>query len=68
MAADGMHNRYDTAYLFGAVCPARGVGAGMITPAANTERMNLHLEEISTQVETGAQAIKRHQEPIQGRH
>ena len=50
-------NRYDTAYLFGAVCPARGVGAGMITPAANTERINLHLEKISTQVETGAQAV-----------
>lgn len=41
-------NRRDTAYLFGAICPARGTGAGMITPAANTEGMNLHLAEIST--------------------
>jgi hypothetical protein len=34
-------NRHDNAYLFGAICPARGVGAAMITPAANTEMMNL---------------------------
>jgi DDE superfamily endonuclease len=47
-------NRHDTAYLFGAICPARGVGAAMITPAANTECMNLHLKEISTQVTPGA--------------
>ena len=47
-------NRHDTAYLFGAICPARGVGAAMITPAANTECMNLHLDEISTQVTPGA--------------
>jgi hypothetical protein len=40
-------NRHDTGRLFGAICPARGVGAAMITPAANTECMNLHLAEIS---------------------
>jgi transposase len=47
-------NRHDTAYLFGAICPARGVGAAVITPAANTECMNLHLKEISTLVTPGA--------------
>ncbi|MEJ0049506.1 MAG: transposase [Rhodospirillales bacterium] len=36
-------NRHDSAYIFGAICPQRGVGAAMITPAANTEMMNLHL-------------------------
>lgn len=50
-------NRHDTAYIFGAICPARGVGAAVITPAANTEMMNLHLAEISTQVAKGAHAI-----------
>jgi transposase len=50
-------NRHDTAYLFGAICPLRGVGAAMITPAANTECMNLHLAEISTQVSPGATAV-----------
>ena len=47
-------NRRDTAYLFGAICPARGVGAAIIMPAANTECMTLHLAEISTQVSPGA--------------
>ena len=50
-------NRHDNAYLFGAICPARGVGAAMITPTANTEMMNLHLAEISTQVADGAIAV-----------
>ena len=50
-------NRHDNAYLFGAICPARGVGAAMITPTANTEMMNLHLAEISTQVAAGAIAV-----------
>ena len=50
-------NRHDSAYLFGAICPERGVGAGMITPSANTDMMNLHLAEISTQVAPGAHAV-----------
>ena len=50
-------NRHDSAYIFGAICPQRGVGAAMITPAANTEMMNLHLAEISTQVARGARAV-----------
>ena len=50
-------NRHDNAYLFGAICPARGVGAALITPSANTECMNLHLTEISTQVRPGARAV-----------
>lgn len=49
-------NRHDTAYLFGAICPTRGVGAAIITPTVNTECMNLHLAEISTQVTPGAVA------------
>ena len=49
-------NRHDSAYLFGAICPARGVGAAIIAPAANTECMNLHLQEISSQVASGAAA------------
>jgi hypothetical protein len=47
-------NRHDTGYIFGAICPARAVGAAIITPAANTECMNLHLSEISTQVAPGS--------------
>ncbi len=50
-------NRHDNAYIFGAICPARGIGAAIITPTANTEMMNLHLAEISTQVAKGAIAV-----------
>ena len=48
--------RLVSAYIFGAICPNRGVGAAMITPAANTGMMNLHLAEISTQVAPGSMA------------
>ncbi|MDE3115591.1 MAG: transposase [Pseudomonadota bacterium] len=49
-------NRHDSVYLFGAICPDREVGAAIIMPAANTEAMNEHLKEISTQVQPGAHA------------
>jgi hypothetical protein len=50
-------NRHDSAYIFGAICPARAVGAAVLMPAANTEAMNEHLNEISTQVSAGAHAV-----------
>jgi transposase len=50
-------NRHESAYLFGAICPGRGVGAAIIMPSANTEAMNLHLKEISAQVSPGAHAV-----------
>ena len=49
--------RYDWAYLFGAVCPARDVGAALVLPAADGEAMNLHLAEISRRVTPGAHAV-----------
>jgi len=50
-------NRHDSAYLFGAICPARGVGAAIIMPTVNTEAMNEHLAEIGAQVASGAHAV-----------
>ena len=49
--------RYENAYLFGAICPARGVGAALALPYANTEAMQAHLEEISRRVAKGAHAV-----------
>src|ERR1700684_2925869 len=49
--------RYDSVYLFGALCAYRAVGAAIIMPAANTEAMNEHLKEISSQVVPGAHAV-----------
>jgi len=49
--------RYTWAYLFGAVCPARGTGAGLVMPRANAEAMTEHLKEISRTVSPGAHAL-----------
>jgi DDE superfamily endonuclease len=48
--------RYEWAYIFGAVCPQRRATAALVLPAANAEAMSMHLAEISRQVEPGAQA------------
>jgi hypothetical protein len=45
------------AYIFGAICPAEGKGAGLVMPWCDTEAMQAHLEEISTQVARGAHAV-----------
>ena len=39
--------RFEWAYLFGAICPERSVGAAIIMPEVNVEAMNEHLAEIS---------------------
>ena len=49
--------RYAWAYLFGAVCPARGVGAGLVLPHVNLDAMSLHLAEIGREVSPGAHAV-----------
>jgi hypothetical protein len=49
--------RYTWAHLFGAVCPARAVGAAVVVPKANAWSMSLHLAEISRQVAPGAHAV-----------
>ena len=42
--------RTDSAYLFGAICPAKGKGAGLVMPHCNSHAMSLHLEVISKAV------------------
>ena len=49
--------RTSSAYLFGAICPERGEGAALVMPRANTEAMDLHLEEISRAVAPNAHAV-----------
>src|SRR6188508_554823 len=49
--------RYAWAYLFGAVCPERAVGAGLVLPYADTEATGLHLAEIGRQVAPGAHGV-----------
>ncbi len=49
--------RYENAYIFGAICPQRGVGAALVLPYANAQSMALHLAEISRTVAPGAHGI-----------
>jgi putative transposase len=49
--------RYESAYLFGAICPARGKGAALALPVADTFAMQLHLDEISRHIADGAHAV-----------
>ncbi len=45
------------AYLFGAICPARGSGAALVMPYVGIDVMNQHLVEIGTNVSPGAIAL-----------
>lgn len=49
--------RYQNAYLFGAICPAKGKGAALMLPYANRQAMQLHLDEISRHVACTAHAV-----------
>jgi hypothetical protein len=49
--------RFNWAYLFGAICPARGVGAALVLPTVNVEAMNKHLAEIGKCIGPGAIAL-----------
>ena len=45
------------AYIFGAICPAKGKAAGLVMPRCNTYAMNAHLAEISVAVDPHAHAV-----------
>ena len=49
--------RYENAYLFGAICPARGTGAALAMPHADTQAMQCHLDEIARTVKRRAHAV-----------
>ena len=50
-------DRHDSAWLFGAVCPQRGVGAALVMPGVSREAMTLHLDAIGGAVIPGAHAV-----------
>ncbi len=49
--------RTQSAYIFGAICPKKGKGAGLVMPRCDTDAMTAHLAEISAAVEPGAHAV-----------
>lgn len=44
-------------YIFGAICPKKGKGAGLVLPYCDTGAMQEHLVEISQAVDPGAHAV-----------
>jgi putative transposase len=49
--------RYANAYIFGAICPERGVGAALVRPYCDTTAMQAHLDEISVNVAKQSHAV-----------
>lgn len=50
-------NRHESAYVFGAICPDRAVGAAIVMPWVSSEAMSIHLAEISRCVSPDAHAV-----------
>lgn len=49
--------QYESLYLTGAVCPATGAAAAILTPTLNTGVFNVFLEELATQIPDDVHAI-----------
>ena len=49
--------RYRSAYIFGAVCPARDTGAALVITHVSVAAMNLLLEEVAAQLPPGTHAV-----------
>jgi transposase len=49
--------RTASAYIFGAICPRNGKGAGLVMPRCDSAAMSLHLAEIAQEVSPGAHAV-----------
>ena len=49
--------RTASTYIFGAICPKQGKGAGLVLPRCTTQAMNEHLKEIAQAVAPGAHAV-----------
>lgn len=49
--------QFKSSYIFGAICPRKDKGVGLVLPYANTDTMQLHLDEISKKVTHGYHAV-----------
>lgn len=49
--------QYESAYLFGAVCPERDEAVALILPTVTIKTMRLHLQALSEQVPAGRHAV-----------
>jgi putative transposase len=50
-------DRHESAWLFGAVCPQRSMGAALVMPWVSSEAMTHHLDAIAAAVQPGSHAV-----------
>ncbi len=48
---------FTSAYVFGSVCPAKGIAEGLVVPRVNTEAMNKHLALLSSRLHPDEHAV-----------
>ena len=49
--------QFTSTYIFGAVCPSKNKASALILPECNTQTFQLHLDEISSQVDQNKHAV-----------
>lgn len=49
--------QFNSAYIFGAICPSTGNHSGLVLPRVNKEAMAMHMKAISEQVSEGKHAV-----------
>jgi transposase len=49
--------QFEYAYLFGSVCPSRGIGEAIVVPWVNKDAMSQHIKQISNATEKGRHAV-----------
>lgn len=48
---------FESAYLFGSVCPSKGIAEGIVMPQVNTEGMSKHLALLSSRLQADEHAV-----------
>ncbi|MFA0115305.1 transposase [Vibrio sp. 10N.261.46.E11] len=49
--------QFEYVYVFGSMCPRRGIGEAIVVPWVNKDIMTNHLEQISKATEKGRHAV-----------
>ncbi|MBD1559672.1 IS630 family transposase [Vibrio sp. S9_S30] len=57
MASWSLNQISGYAYLFGSVCPERGIGEAIVVPWVNKDMMIEHLKQISEKTQSGRHAV-----------
>lgn len=48
---------FESAYMFGSVCPSKGIAEGIVMPKVNTEAMNKHVALLASRLQPDEHAV-----------